>query len=90
MLPSEFRERVFEPAFADLILEEAAVKQGNRRMFLGVFKRLLFLLNCFRLAMPQIFWHRGKVTKIARRMAAAFVAVALIVAYIATRAAYTV
>ena len=75
ILPREFRERVFEPAWADILLEERA--EGRRP---SVFRaRFVLFLECLRLGLPQLVWHRGQPTQLARR---GLTAIAVIVALI--------
>jgi hypothetical protein len=60
-LPRELRERVFEPALADLRLREA---EGSERLPRWL-ARLILLLECVRLSIPRAFWRRGRPTRLA-------------------------
>jgi hypothetical protein len=60
MLPRHFRERVFEPALADLRLEEHA--RGDARG--GLTPRLLLILQCLRVALPLLVWRHNRPTRI--------------------------
>ena len=64
VLPSEFRERVFEPAWADIVLEEGAGPRSRGTVFRA---RAVLLVECLRLGLPQWVWHRGRATRLARR-----------------------
>jgi hypothetical protein len=88
LLPDVFRERVFDPAFADLIVEEAGQGGTTPRFMPRYGQRILFILNCLRLGVPQLFWYRGRPTRLTGRVAAAFVVVFLVVVFIATRVSY--
>jgi hypothetical protein len=52
-LPKEFRERVFEPAFSDILLEDNAPRP---------FARAVLILECLRLGVPEHFWRKGRPT----------------------------
>ena len=84
LLPREFRERVVEPAWADLALEEHA---SPPRRAAALAARAILVLECLRLALPAIIWNRGRLTRLSR---AALVVMLLIVAalLIARRRAY--
>jgi hypothetical protein len=72
VLPREFRERVFEPALADIRLDELT----RRRPF----ARLILAAECLRLGLPQYVWARRRPTKLGITLAiAATVAVGVIV-----------
>ena len=88
ILPEPFRKRVFEPAFADLMVEEAGA-QGERRGAVGrLANRILFLMSCFRLGVPQIFWYRGRPTRLTGRVVAALAVLILVAVFISTRISY--
>jgi hypothetical protein len=61
MLPHDFRERVFEPAYADLILDEQAGDHGQRRWTV----RVRLVAECVRVGIPLLVWRRGKPTRFA-------------------------
>ena len=73
LLPKEFRERVFEPAWADILLEEREAG-GDRRGALRT--RCVVVLECLRLGLPQLLWHHGQLTRLGRRGATALAVIA--------------
>lgn len=74
ILPKEFRERVFEPAWGDILLEEHHAG-GSLKAFRA---RCVLFLECLRLGIPQLVWQQGRPTHLARRgIAAAAVIVGL-------------
>ena len=83
-LPREFRERVFEPAWADVLLDEQ--RPGAHRRG-AVLSRFVLVLECLRLGLPQLVWHRGRLTRLARGAAVAVVVVAVALVVL-LRAAY--
>jgi hypothetical protein len=70
-LPSEFRERVFEPALSDLHLEEA--EQGSRRS-----ARVILAIECLRIGLPQHLWRRRRATRFGVAVGVATIVVALV------------
>ena len=54
LLPREFRERVFEPALADIRLDESTLRRP--------FARAILVVECVRLGVPQHVWRRGRPT----------------------------
>jgi hypothetical protein len=77
LLPRGFRERVFEPALADIRLNEA---DGTRRRW----ARAVLVVECLRLGIPQHLWRRGRPT----RAAVALGVAAIIVLVVAVRRRY--
>lgn len=77
VLPREFRERVFEPALADLRLDEAT--HGRRD-----WARVTLVLECLRIGLPQYLWRRRRPTRAALLLGAT----AVVVAVAAMRARY--
>lgn len=76
-LPREFRERVFEPALADLrIHENGAPSNGLARVFLA--------FECLRIGLPQYVWRRGRPTRLGVTLACAL----LVVGFVAMRLHY--
>jgi hypothetical protein len=71
LLPSEFRVRVFEPAVADLHLDES--EQGLRR-----WARLALAIECLRIGLPQHLWRRRRPTRFAVAVGVAAIVVALV------------
>jgi hypothetical protein len=83
-LPRPFRERVVEPAYADLLLEEQnGVRTADRLAARGV-----FLVECLRLGLPAWLWWRGRPTRLFRGVAAAVVLVVIAIWIVATRISY--
>jgi hypothetical protein len=76
LLPADFRERVFEPALADLRLDEGEMDAGPARR---VVARLVILAECFRLGLPQLVWRRGRPTRLGGALLAAVLVIALLV-----------
>ncbi len=64
VLPREFRERVVEPAYNDLLVEELAVSRNgkNETAPYPIWSRVGFVLSCFRVGLPRFFWHAGRPT----------------------------
>jgi hypothetical protein len=73
VLPREFKERVFEPALADLQLDEAA---GTRRRW----ARTRLALECARIGLPHYLWRRSRPTRAAVALGVAAIVVALVAA----------
>jgi hypothetical protein len=71
LLPREFRERVFEPALADLHLDEAS---GERRPW----GRAILVAECLRLGLPRYFWARGRPTRLTIAVVSTLVVFALL------------
>jgi len=63
ILPREFRERVFEPAWADILLDEHSAGGGPASFR----ARFVLFLECLRLGIPQMVWQHGRLTLLARR-----------------------
>lgn len=76
LLPKEFRERVFEPAWADIRLDETQAAPPRRTKW-GA--RLLLIAECTRLAIPQLFWRRRRPTRLAAAMLVVIAVVWLLV-----------
>lgn len=72
-LPREFRERVFDPALADLHLAEGRAPRRG-------FSRLLLMAECLRIGLPQHVWLRGRPTRFGLTLVCALVAITLLVA----------
>ena len=62
VLPGEFRERVVEPAWADLRLAERSGTTWTRALA----ARAILILECARIGLPQHFWYHGRPTRAAR------------------------
>ena len=76
LLPREFRERVFEPAWADLQLDERQPAAAQRLSWVG---SLVLVAECVRLGLPQYLWRRGRPTRLAVGTLALLVVVSLLV-----------
>ncbi|HEV8410474.1 MAG TPA: hypothetical protein VGQ30_08190 [Gemmatimonadaceae bacterium] len=57
-LPREFRERVFEPALADIRLADAGGKPRR-------WARAVLVVECARLGLPRHIWQHGRPTRAA-------------------------
>ena len=62
VLPREFRERVFEPAVADLLLAEHAQALGKPARWRA---RAGLIAACLRIGLPRLIWSRGRPTRFA-------------------------
>jgi hypothetical protein len=76
ILPREFRERVFEPALADFLLDEARGNRGWAPRLLGL---VAFVGECSRLGIPQIVWREGRPTRFGTSLVAAVLVAALLI-----------
>ena len=65
LLPAEVRERVFEPAFADLLRAWLTEEEGARRLPFGV-RALGTLAGCAPIALPSLFVRRGRLTRLGK------------------------
>jgi hypothetical protein len=61
LLPKEFRERVLEPALADLRLDEHASPHTRGWHLIA---RGMLMIECVRLGVPQLVWRRGRPTRL--------------------------
>jgi hypothetical protein len=75
LLPTEFRERVFEPALVDLQLDEQEPSRGSRRAL----ARAMFAAECLRVGVPQFFWYRRRPTRLTLGLVGAIVVAMIIV-----------
>ena len=64
LLPSDVRERIFEPAFGDLTYHWLTSDAGRRLPF-GV-RALSTYLGCFPVAIPRLFVRGGRLTGFGR------------------------
>lgn len=85
LLPRVFRERVLEPAYADLLLEERVRRPGGGRHLAS---RCAFVAECLRLGLPAWLWWGGKPTRLSAGVAAGFVVFALLIWVVATNVRY--
>jgi hypothetical protein len=74
LLPREFRERVFDPALADLRVD--AIGRTHREQ---ASSRLRFAFECVRLGARQHVWHRGRPTRLGNAIFLALLVSALVV-----------
>jgi hypothetical protein len=81
LLPPEFRERVLEPALADLEHEERSSHVRRSRQWLA---RTILIAECLRLGVPQFVWRRGRPT----RFGLSVVAVILLLVWLIQRSRY--
>jgi hypothetical protein len=84
LLPREFRERVFEPALADLEYEERSSRARGARQW---FALTILIAECLRLGAPQLVWRRGRPTRLGAGVLAALLLLALLIQrsrYVAT------
>jgi hypothetical protein len=61
LLPGDFRERVFDPALADLWLDEGGIDARRSRRWVA---RLVIIAECLRIGIPQFVWRRGRPTRL--------------------------
>jgi hypothetical protein len=74
LLPRDFRERVFEPAVADLRLDLLRSSPSGKRC-----AQLLFVFECLRLGGPQHVWRRGRPTRLGTAVVVALLVSALVI-----------
>lgn len=65
LLPREVRERVFEPAFADLTYAWLTSSEESRRLPFGAHAMGTYL-GCFSIAIPRLFVRGGRLTRFGR------------------------
>ena len=75
LVPDSFRERVLEPAWADLQLDEARLRLRGARLHLA---QIIVAAECFRIATQDALWRRGRATPLVT-MLVVFLAVASVV-----------
>ncbi len=70
-LPADVRERVFEPAYFDLVLDEFERGEGEGgAAAVDLDRRVAFLLlDAARIAITGWFWRNGKTTLLSRGLA---------------------
>ncbi len=70
-LPADVRERVFEPAYFDLVLDEFERVGGEAgAAAVDLNRRVAFLLvDVSRIALTGLFWRNGKTTLLSRGLA---------------------
>lgn len=65
LLPREVRERVFEPAFYDVVRTWLQSGPGSRGIPFGA-RALWTALRCGPIALPRAFFNHGRLTKLSR------------------------
>jgi len=70
-LPADVRERVFEPAYCDLVLDELEGPRGSVRGSPMDFNRRVgfLLIDAVRIAFVGFFWRDGRTTLLSRGLA---------------------
>jgi hypothetical protein len=76
LLPREFRERVLEPAIADLEHEERSSRLPRSRQWLAL---TVLTAECLRLGVPQFVWRRGRPTRLGLSVLAVILLLALLI-----------
>lgn len=65
LLPPDVRERIFEPAYSDLIHAWLMAARGRRRLPFGM-RALGTYLGCIPIAVPRLFLRNGHLTRFGR------------------------
>lgn len=79
-LPEDVRQRIFEPAFSDLLHDWlVAERQAGYRSYFVV-RAIGIGLGCLRFAIPRLFVRRGSMTRLSRVALVALVAFVVVVA----------
>jgi len=65
LLPDEVRERIFDPAFADLMRAWLTGNDGRPRLPFAV-QVVGTYVGCFPIAVPRLFVHDGRLTRFSR------------------------
>ena len=77
VLPGEFRERVFVPAFADYMLDYGPDGPSRGHGAIGrIAAGVVLWLEVVRLAIPSYFWYRGRLTRVGVASLAGLIGVA--------------
>lgn len=85
-LPREFRDRVVEPAYNDLLAEELADLESFAAH--RAWSRVRFSFSCLRVGVPQLFWNRGRPTLLASSLAFVFAGIGFLVWVVGVAASY--
>ena len=64
-LPREVRERIFDPAFSDLTYAWLTAAEKRRRVPFAL-NAMATYLGCFPIAIPRLFLHGGRLTRLGR------------------------
>ena len=65
LLPQNVRERIFDPAFSDLLRAWLMASKGRRRFPFAV-QAVGTYVGCFPIAIPRLFVHNGRLTRFGR------------------------
>ena len=65
LLPHDVRERIFDPAFSDLMRAWLMASKGRRRLPFAV-QAVGTYVGCFPIAIPRLFVHNGRLTRFGR------------------------
>lgn len=65
LLPTDVRERIFEPAFSDLLYAWITEVERERRVPFGV-RAVGTYVGCFPIAVPLLFVRGGRLTRFGR------------------------
>ena len=65
LLPHDVRERIFDPAFSDLVRAWITASDGRRRLPFAV-QAVGTYVGCFPIAIPRLFVHNGRLTRFGR------------------------
>ena len=75
LLPTEFRERVFDPALAEIELHERLHPDERTTPWAS---RAVLVIECLRLSSPQLIWSHGRITRIGISLLAAAGCIAVV------------
>lgn len=76
LLPAALRERVFDPAWADLQLDEAQRRTHGIRAH---FARMILVVECVRLGVLGAVWQRGRPTRLVTTLAVVLAVASVII-----------
>ena len=65
LLPRDVRERIFDPAFSDLMRAWLTASEGRRRLPFAVHAVGIYA-GCFPIAIPRLFLDHGRLTRFGR------------------------
>ena len=90
IFPREFRERVVEPAYNDLIAEELTSGQDRKRRStpFRAWSRVGLVLSCFRVGLPRFFWNAGRPTVLANVIALSVIFLGVFVLVVSQTVSY--
>ncbi len=87
-LPREFRDRVVEPAYNDLLADELADLEGVAGH--RAWSRVRFSFSCLRVGAPQFFWKRGRPTLLASSLAFVFAGIGFLIWVVSVTGGYSI